>query len=164
MILSLLPDIFYCFCLQQWHCKSCKYLNTKQKDALIEQFVASYSIFNFYRSGNINMNIIFLACQLGFVHGLVGQHTHRWNVVIRYMHAHTNAVCAGIITMCVSLSESPFVWRSLWVNEFWKLISMITFKLSDNRQWKEPWWIHRSVYRINNAVRINYQYSARSRE
>lgn len=32
---------------------------------------------------------------------------------------------------------------------------MITFKLSDNRQWKEPWLIHRSVYLINNEIRTD---------
>lgn len=40
---------------------------------------------------------------------------------------------------------------------------MITIKLNDNSQWKELWLIHRSVYLINNAIRINYQHSARSR-
>lgn len=40
---------------------------------------------------------------------------------------------------------------------------MITFKLSDNNQWKEPSHIHRSVSLMNNAVRINYHYSAGSR-
>lgn len=39
---------------------------------------------------------------------------------------------------------------------------MITIKLNDNSQWKELRLIHRSVYLINNAIRINYQHSARS--
>lgn len=60
------------------------------------------------------------------------------------------------------MGVSLFLQRSLWVNEFRKLISTITIELSDNSQWKEPRLIHRSVYLINNAAGINYQHSAES--
>lgn len=67
-------------------------------------------------------------------------------------------------TQVCSNKNTVSEWRSLWVNEFCRLMSMGTFKTSDNRKWKELELIHRSVYLINNATWINYQHSVRSRE